>query len=129
MARHVRAMLTTGLLACTTLFITPPALADDAPRSYVASPDVYKVLAENSKTKVILITLQPSQRTKWYSQPRSGVYFLTDCNIRIHTPDGAFYDVLVIEGRAEAQPAIPSRSVENRGSVECRMIRVEQEQE
>jgi hypothetical protein len=43
----------TALLACVALVPVPPATAADAPRSYVASPDVYKVIAENNRTRVI----------------------------------------------------------------------------
>lgn len=38
-------------------------------RSYVASPDVYKVIAESNNTRVILATWKPGQRDAWHSHP------------------------------------------------------------
>ena len=115
------------LLTCATLFQAAPALAEDAPRSYVASPDVYRVIAENDKTKVVLATWKPGQRDNWHSHPATAVYFLTDCEARVFNPDGKFTDVRPRAGGAVVQAPIPSHSFENRGSGECKMIIVEQE--
>lgn len=125
MSKHVE--LGVCVLACTALFAAAPALADEAPRSYVASPDVYKVVAENNQTRVILATWKPGQRDNWHSHPATGVYFVTDCQTRIHTPDGKSTDGNPRAGGAVVQAPIPSHSFENRGSAECRMIIVEQE--
>ncbi len=122
----VRLVIATGSLFWVTFFVSP-ARADDAPRSYVASPDVYKVIAEDGKTRVILATWRPGQRDQWHSHPPTGVYFLTDCDTRIHTPDGKFVDSSRKVGFAVVQQAIPSHSFENRSSVECRVIIVERE--
>src|SRR5665647_122130 len=122
-----RAAMIAGLLACAALLVVRPASADDAPRSYIASPDVYKVIAETNKTRVILATWQPGQRDAWHSHPVTGVYFLTDCEARIYSPDGKFVDVSPKAGRAVVQAAIPSHSFENRSSAECRFIIFEQE--
>src|ERR1039457_2064306 len=94
------ARLMAGLLACAALLVVRPASADDAPRSYVASPEVYKVIAENNKTRVILATWKPGQRDAWHSHPVTGVYFLTDCEARIHSPDGKFVDARPKAGTA-----------------------------
>ena len=117
----------TGLLACSALLVAAPALAVDAPRSYVASPDVYKVIAENGQTKVIVATWKPGQRDQWHSHPASAVYFLTDCEARVYSPDGKYTDGSPRAGGAVVQAAIPSHSFENRGSTECKMLIVEQE--
>lgn len=119
--------LTAGLSVCVTLLVAPPASADDAPRSYIASPGVYKVIAENNKTRVILATWSPGQRDQWHSHPPTGVYWLTDCEARIFTPDGKFAEISQKAGYAAVQAAIPSHSFENRSSAECRIIIVEQE--
>ena len=44
-------------------------MADTAPRSATASPDVYKVLAEDKEMRVILATWQPGQRDQWHAHP------------------------------------------------------------
>jgi hypothetical protein len=41
---------------------------------------------------VILATRRPGQRDQWHSHPALGVYFLTDCEPRVYTPDGQFVD-------------------------------------
>ena len=108
-------------------FVVSPASAEDAPRSYVASPDVYKVIADDGKTRVILATWSLGQRDQWHSHPPTGVYFLTDCEPRVHTPDGKFVDTSRKAGSAVVQAPIPSHSFENRSSAECRVIIVERE--
>jgi hypothetical protein len=66
----------------------------DAPRSYIASPDVYKVIAENNDTRVILATWKPDKRDEWHSHPPgAAVYVLTDCEaLRLYSPDGHHLD-------------------------------------
>jgi len=118
---------TASLLFCATVLPASGVLADDALRSYVASPDVYRVIAENEKTKVILATWKAGQRDNWHSHPATGVYFLNNCESRIYTPDGKFTDAHQKEGGAVVQAPIPSHSFENRGNSECRIIIVEQE--
>lgn len=116
-----------GFLTCAALLVALPASAQDAPRSYIASPDVYKVIAENGKTKVILATWPPGKRDNWHSHPPTGVYRLTDCEARVYTPDGKFRDASAKAGSALVQAAIASHSFENRSNAECRSIIVEQE--
>jgi beta-alanine degradation protein BauB len=120
-----RFAIAAGFLAYAPFVST--ASAEDAPRSYLASPDVYKVVANDGKTRVILATWRPGQRDQWHSHPPTGVYFLTDCEPRVHTPDGKFVDTSRKARSAVAQAAIPSHSFENRSSAECKVIIVERE--
>jgi hypothetical protein len=125
MPTHGRTVVT-GFLTCASLLIASRASSEEeAPRSYVASPDVYKVTAQNDKTKVVLATWTPGQRDQWHSHPRSGQYWLTDCDIRNHFLGGKFRDTNPKAGTAA--PPVPSHSAENRGTTECRMVIVEQE--
>ena len=127
MSRH-NPIVVTGFLTVAALLIALPASSEDqAPRSYVASPEVYKVLAQNDKTKVVLATWPPGKRDNWHSHPANGAYWLTDCDGRVHTPDGKFVDISRKAGSAVAQAAIPSHSFENRGATECRVIIIEQD--
>lgn len=117
------------LMACSTLLLLSsgaPASAADAPRSYVASPDVYRVVAQDEKTRMVLLTLKPGQRDAWHSHPARAEYFLKDCDGRIYTPEGNYTDRLRKEGLAVLQGPVPSHSFENRGSSECRVLLVEQ---
>jgi hypothetical protein len=63
MPTHSRKVLT-GVVAGISLFVAGTASAEEkAPRSWVASPDVYKVIgqSEKIKVKVILGTWPPGQ--------------------------------------------------------------------
>jgi hypothetical protein len=103
------------------------ARAETALRSFVASPDVYKVVAEGNGLRVVLATWQPGQRDHWHSHPASAYYWLTDCEARIYSPDGQFRDVSIKAGTAGVQAPIESHSLENRSTTECRDLLVERE--
>jgi hypothetical protein len=99
----------------------------DAPRSYLASPDVYKVIAEGNDMRVILATWKPGQRDEWHSHPPAAVYCLTDCEaVRVHSPDGQFIEGPIKAGQAEIHPKVHSHSFENRSNAECMILFVEQ---
>ena len=116
-----------GAICGAVLCITVPAMAEDAPRSYEASPDIYKVIAQNGPTHVILVTWKPGQRDAWHSHPAAGVYFLTDCQSLVHFPDGRHADSIHKVGEAIVNPPIASHSVENTGASECRLVIVERD--
>ena len=101
------------------------AFADDAPLSYVAEPDVYKVLAENDQMRVILATWKPGQRDKFHSHPMTAAYYVNDCMARIHTPDGNVREVLRKANTAQIGPAVASHSFENVSKMECSIVLVE----
>ncbi len=109
---------------CGSATLTP-ALAQPLPRSYVASPDIYKVLAQDERFKVIAVTWRPGQKDVQHSHPANGVYYLTDCSIRIHAPDGSFRDAQPKAGYAVVQPPIPGHVLENVGTADCRLIMFE----
>jgi hypothetical protein len=108
-----------------TLLLGPMAKAETA--SSVASPDVYKVMAEGNGLRVVLATWQPGQRDQWHSHPASTYYWLTDCEARIYTPDGQFRDYSIKVGMTGVQAPIESHSLENRSIKECRNLMVERE--
>lgn len=101
------------------------ASAQEVPRSFVASPDIYRVIAENAQQRVIAVTWKPGQRDAMHSHPSSAVYYLTDCEIRIHVRDGPSRDFRPKAGMAVVQMPIAAHSVENIGAAECRLIMVE----
>jgi len=103
-----------------------PAFAADAPVSYKADPAVYKLLSENDQFRVIPATFKPGQRDAGHSHPSAQArYALTNCEVRIYTPDGKFVDVNDKKGTAAFSPAAPSHAVENRGKTRCETIIVE----
>ena len=55
------------------------AVADEAPDAVTASPDVYKVIAENDSLRMVAATWKPGQRDMMHSHPAIGIYILSDC--------------------------------------------------
>lgn len=101
------------------------ALAQDLPRSFQASPDVYKVIAESAQYRVIAATWKPGQRDQMHMHPGSATYFLTDCSVLLHGPDGTMKHHLLFPGMAIVQPPIAGHSVENFGKSDCKVIMFE----
>lgn len=101
-------------------------MAGDVEPSYKASPDVYKVIAENEHFRVIMTTWKPGQRDAMHSHegPLTG-YRLTDCNLKVYTPDGKTKAREAKAGEALFNPVIAAHSVENVGSSECKLVIVE----
>ena len=128
MANHrngpfIRASLIVPLvLAALT---TGTVLAQGLPRSFEASPDIYKVIAENAQYRVIAVTWKPGQRDQLHSHPASAVYYLTDCSVRVHMPDGTSRDFNPRSGTAIVQAPIPGHVLENTGASECKIIMFE----
>lgn len=99
------------------------SLAQRAPRSFEASPDIYKVVAEDAKFRLIEVTWKPGQRDNWHSHGAfTAVYNLTDCTTRARTPDGNVTESSRNAGEARFGIQSPSHSVENVGSKDCKIL-------
>ena len=93
--------------------------------SYKASPDIYKVLAENDFFRVILATWQPGQTDNWhYHEGALANYRLTDCKLKPTFPNGDTEVRETKKGGAAFNPAITHR-VKNVGDSECILLIVE----
>jgi len=124
MSHQLKLALSVAVALCSWATMVPVS-AQQNPRSFVASPDVYKVIAENEQFKIISVVWRPGQKDVLHSHPTSGVYYLTDCSVRIHAPDGTFRDAQPKAGYALVQPAIPGHVLENVGTSDCRIIMFE----
>jgi quercetin dioxygenase-like cupin family protein len=117
-----------GILGVSLAFAigAGPVVAEDVAPSYKASPDVYKVIAENEHFRVVIATWKPGQRDKMHSHegPLVG-YRLTDCNLKVYTPDGSAKAREAKKGEALFNPVIAAHSVENVGSSDCQLVIVE----
>jgi hypothetical protein len=125
----MKIVLNTSLLLFVVLgwlAIFVSAFAQNVQPSYQASPDVYKLVGENDQFLVIVATWKPGQRDAWHSHiGPAATYRLTDCQARIHTPDGKYRDASGVAGRVAFNPIIPSHSFENTGTTECKVVIVE----
>ena len=110
------------LSAVTLLGAMGVALAESSPPSFVASPDIFKVVAENERYRIIEATLNPGQRSQNYAAPQRGVYHLTDCALLRHQPDIKPRESFDAAGRAVVKDAISAQSTENVGKSICRFV-------
>lgn len=123
-ARRLAAALAATVAA--TLSCAPVhAQSQPLPRSWVASPDIYRVLAQNDQFKVIAVTWKPGQKDVLHSHPANAVYYLTDCSLRLHAMDGSYRDAQPKAGAAIVQAAIPGHVLENIGTADCRLVMFE----
>lgn len=122
---HLSRALLSGLMAALVPAMHGTVSAQTLPHSFVASPDVYKVIAENDQYRVIAVTWQPGQRDVWHSHPAAAVYNLTDCKMRNHSPDGKSREGESKAGAARVNPPVLSHSLENIGPTECKLIMFE----
>ena len=99
--------------------------AQEAPRSYVASPDIYKVVAQNDQYVVIVGTWAPGQRDILHSHPAGGGYYLTNCKLRNTLADGRARESEPKAGSGFTFPPV-AHHVQNIGDSECKMVIVEQ---
>jgi len=113
--------LCAGALASTPL----TTLADDVKPSFEASPEVYKVIAENDEMRVVLATWKPGQKDTSHSHPMAAVYTVKDCQARITSADGKVKDVNNKAGSARVNPPVKSHTFENTGKTECQQVLVE----
>jgi hypothetical protein len=122
MTRRVIVVSITGLLYVAA----SAAVAQNAPPSYQADQDVYKVIFEDQNFRVIASTRKKGVHDKVHSHPLpSIVYNVTNCKTRIHPPDDKTMDIVSNAGTAQAVPIIPSHSAENVGPDDCESIFVE----
>jgi len=114
-------------LACTgaLLGVACAAGAGDAPPSFQASPEVYRVLAENDDLRVVLATWQPGQKDGSHSHPIAAVYTVKACDARITAADGKVREVHNKAGSARVNNPVKSHTFENIGTSECQQVLVE----
>ena len=110
------------------LLTSLPAMAEDAPIAPEASPDVYKILAENDQMRVIEAIWKPGQKDNFHSHPgdRASIY-LTDCKLRLSKPDGTYRDASPKGGTAKVRTNEPVKShmAHNTDDQVCKIILVE----
>lgn len=111
--------------ALGSALLAGPLRAQTLPRSYEASPDVYKLAAESEQMRIIKVVWKPGQKDKFHSHPAAGTYFLTACSLRFEFPDGSKRDSVQTAGTASARPPIASHAVENIGQADCELVMFE----
>lgn len=122
-AKVRRLALSSVLSALAGFGVTETSLAQVAPLSFTTSSDIYKVVAENGQYRIIEVTWKRGQRDQFHSHPAGGLfYYVTDCSLRLHNPNGTNADVVHSAGDAGVAPSIASHSVENVGKSDCKAL-------
>ena len=90
----------------------------------VVAPDVYAVLFENDRVRVLNVTGVPGGRSPMHSHPDSVMHALTDGNLTITSQDGESQTVEIPSG-ATFWNAATTHSVENIGAETVSFLRIE----
>ncbi len=112
MKLRYRSSIFYGVVFLGLILAQPVALANEnAPPAHVASPDVYKILAENDQFRVIEATWQPGQEDSYHSHPADRVsLYKTDCTLRLTNFDGSTRIGKPKAGTAKARTGKPVKS-------------------
>jgi len=125
---NAKAMINMAVLTVSLALGATSALAGNAPVASEASPQVYKVIAENDEWRVLEGTWQPGQEDNFHSHTADRVsIFPMDCDLRLTKPDGTFKDVHPKAGKAKVRTgkAVSSHKAKNIGSKACTLMIVE----
>ena len=102
------------------------ASAQNAPSSYQADRDTYKLIFEDPNYRVISATWKKGTTDKPHSHLITFVaYALDDCTLRIHNPDGTMRDISNKAGAPFSGIVTASHTAENIGPADCHAIFVE----
>lgn len=112
-------------LLCTLLVAAPVAVAQVAPPSYKAFPDVYKLVHENDHFLVIEATWQPGQQDAMHSHFPAVIYWITDCQLNVDIPGGKRIEGTQKAGASVINPAVQGHVAVNKGGDVCKALLVE----
>lgn len=107
--------LSVGLLMAQTLSGQDPINA---------SPDIYRVVLENDRVRVLDIRLKPGQRSPMHTHPDFLVHALSDSTVRFTKPDGTSQDVTMKAGDTAWNEAV-AHAAENIGATEAHVLNIE----
>jgi len=121
-ATSLRRAIKGSIFGFVALAAAGVASAQSAPRSFVASPDIYKVIAQNDQYVVIKSIWKPGQRDKFHSHKVFASYYLTDCSLKIFFPDVDGFSFSHRAGYSDVKGEVISHSVQNVGKSDCEII-------
>lgn len=85
------------------------------------APDMYKLLFENDRVRVMEVTFTPGQKIAKHSHPDHYVYVVEPGKLKISKPDGSIADADLKEGDVVWIPA-ETHWAENAGSTTIKLI-------
>ena len=94
------------------------------PDALQAAPDVYKLLMENDRVRVLDVRIKPGEKTKMHSHPDRVVYVLSDHRLKFTSADGQNKELELKAGQVLWIEA-GSHTTENTGKTEAHNLAVE----
>jgi quercetin dioxygenase-like cupin family protein len=88
------------------------------------APDVYSLIMENERVRVLDLRLKPGEKALMHSHPDHVVYVLKDGNVKITLPDGKSTDFNLKAGQAIWMEA-GQHAAENIGKTEANNLVIE----
>ncbi len=89
-----------------------------------AAPDVYSLLMENERVRVLNVKFKPGQKAVMHSHPDHLIYVLKDGKLKITMPEGPGNEVGLKAGQVIWMPA-GQHAAENVGGTEANNLVVE----
>ena len=120
--KHSRQMMAAILaVVCVTALGIGVVCAQDPVK---VAPNVYKVVLENDRVRVLEATLKPGEKAPMHSHPANVVYPLNASKARFTMPDGRSVEVELKPGEASWHEA-ETHASENIGSTDAHVLVVE----
>jgi quercetin dioxygenase-like cupin family protein len=103
----------------------PSAMPDGARDPQLASPEIYELLALDTRVRVLRATWQPGQKDELHGHPALVAYAITDITGQLTSKDGTVKPVKIKAGSALLEPPIPGHTFENLGTEPAQLLLVE----
>ena len=87
-------------------------------------PETHKVVLDNDQVRMLDARLKPGQKVAMHSHPPNTVYYMTDCKLKVDTPDGKSQIAEPKAGTAVYRGET-KHAVENVGTSECHLVQTE----
>ncbi len=110
-----------ALVVGVSLLFSPIARAQDPAK---VAPDVYKVVFENARVRVMEVTLAPGAKVAMHSHPDHFAYGLSSGKVKFTHADGTTVEAEFQPGQVVWVPA-EKHSRENPGDAEVKAVVVE----
>ncbi len=94
------------------------------PDALQAAPDVYKLLMENERVRVLEVRLGPGKKTKMHSHPDRVVYVLSDHRLKFTSAEGEEKELELKKGQV-LWIEEGAHATENPGKTEVHNLAVE----
>jgi len=87
--------------------------------------ETHKVPLDNDQVRMLDVRIPPGQKVAMHSHPANTVYFVTDCKLKVTSPDGKSQIAEPKAGTASWRGGETKHAVENVGSAECHLVQTE----